>query len=163
MSLKSTYRTFTSWLLLIMMIWNVAGWLGIGLTSMISHHAHSAEHTCEVTLCYCEVEDGEKICTCHHPELQGLAHAEHETSQHVDYSTHEDGSKNSSSHSVCYYASPHTNSSGSIAIAVLDKVQTVLNIETNSDQSFTPVFTSRSIDNSLLTGHSHALLRPPRA
>jgi len=63
------------------MLWNIMGWLGLGLVLNHSHEHGEANH-CEVTFCYCEIEDGQSICTCHHNDMKGTAHhsgdADHE-------------------------------------------------------------------------------------
>ena len=52
---------------------------------------HASEEQCEIVWCSCKVEDGQKICTCHHNETKDHHHGDgqdstndhnHETKQH---------------------------------------------------------------------------------
>ncbi len=94
MSLNSTYHKITGYATLVVLLWNIVGWLGFGL---VLNHAHPHEQGahCEVNFCYCEVEEGETICTCHH---NGMNESDH-------HSSDADQEK-----SFCYYSKPHTDS-----------------------------------------------------
>lgn len=155
MSLKYTYQRFTSIILLFAMLWNISGWLGMGLIN-----AHFGEHTdgehCEVTFCYCKVENGDKICTCHHPEL----HAKGVTENH-DTMDMSDGDMNLNSY--CYYSKSHDSPVQPDAVILITDFHSTLPYFEKQRHSF---FVSDYLNDyscSLSNGFAPNLLRPPSA
>ena len=73
MNSTSTYQRIISILTIVLLCWNFAGTLVSGLIVNHMHTQGEGSH-CEVALCSCSVKDGQKICTCHHPELQEMNH-----------------------------------------------------------------------------------------
>ena len=143
---KNSYYRFTSLTIALVMLWNVAGWLGLGI---LMHHVHSqgeGSH-CEVMFCSCEVEDGNKICTCHHNELSG-----HE--QSTDGNHHQE---------ACQYTTTHSNNSSSTpSVVVTTKIMALQYPE--DEIIFPPKDIPFSISDieSTLSGVAQDLLRPPR-
>jgi len=68
MLLNLKLRKIAALVTTVVMIWNIAGWLGTGLVMNHAHHG-SDSHTCEIAFCYCETDGDETICTCHHNDL----------------------------------------------------------------------------------------------
>lgn len=154
MSLDSIYRKFTSFLLLVALLWNLGGWLSVGLLTMHNHHAHG-EHHCEVTLCYCEVKGDQKICTCHHPEMHAAkeqksdpGHISMHNAQHLETK-------------FCFYTPPHQEAGQKLIVVIWDKLNTIMysssSLLTNPDISLEWIEPSTD----LLSGHSWDLIRPP--
>lgn len=146
MSANRTYHRLISILVVTVMIWNIAGWLGLGLAMNHSHNQDETVH-CEISFCYCEVEEGERICTCHH---NGMAsHGDHQ------------GEKPQAD--MCYFSSPHSSDNSTTdALIVLNKIQaaytfnqiiSIPNQKTLSDYLF---------DDAPLEGITSDLFHPPR-
>ncbi len=154
MNFRSIYRKFTSILLLAALVWNVGGWLGIGLATIHNHHTDGGQH-CEVTLCYCEVKGDQKICMCHHPELHA-AKDQSGTSDHVNMHHAQN-----SEMSFCFYTPPHQDAGQELIVVIWDKLNTIINnsslLQINPDVS--PDWIDPNID--LLSGYSWDLIRPP--
>lgn len=156
MGFENTFYRYTSVLLALSMLWNVAGWLGVGLIDLYTQ-AHTVGEHCEVSFCYCEIGDGQKICTCHHPEL----HAEQQ--HHEEEDEHENNSHNHSSTNgeICYFSASHNTPSSTEAPIVLVKFNALLNTlvfclpvpETNQWKQMN--------DATPFAGYAHDLLRPP--
>ncbi|MTI87863.1 MAG: hypothetical protein FH748_07835 [Balneolaceae bacterium] len=136
------------------MIWNVAGWLGMGLLDMHAHSHEKGEH-CEVSFCYCEIENGNKICTCHHPELHAQ---QNQAPNHPE--TEPDTSE--SVHQFCHYTPSHPNPEQSEALISFTSFNTILPPAQVEYMVFTTSEYHNDMDSSLLTGHFIDLLRPPR-
>ncbi|SMO75648.1 hypothetical protein SAMN06265219_109140 [Gracilimonas mengyeensis] len=141
------------------MLWNIFGWLGTGLV-IKAFHAHDKEDHCAVSFCYCEIEDGRKICTCHHPELQPQntsdSVAKTHGSDHLDDKTVE--------HDYCFYSAPHPpNSSNSNDMGLI-----YAKFDATCKQDFRFITTPRDIESpshlsyAILDGFAADLLRPPR-
>ncbi|WP_020402589.1 hypothetical protein [Gracilimonas tropica] len=149
MSLKSTYHRIISSFTAAVMLWNIVGWLGFGLILDHSHKHGEANH-CEVTFCYCEIGEGETICTCHHGDMN-------EHGQHSD--DHGSREKND----FCYYsASDADANTASQALIVIAKFNALY---LDSDHLDRPT-DSREFDAGPITnklpGVIPDLLRPPR-
>lgn len=152
---KSTFHRYTSMLLAFSMLWNVAGWLGLGL---IDFHvqAHGEGEHCEVSFCYCEIGDGQKICTCHHPELHVEKHHEGQ-----DGDEHDSPDHSSFDSEYCYFSSSHNTPYQTDAPIVLVKFNALLNPvafclpvpETNRWKQMN--------DATPFAGYMHDLFRPP--
>ncbi|MCG2586977.1 hypothetical protein [Rhodohalobacter sulfatireducens] len=146
MNADRTYYKLTSILVITVMIWNIAGWLGLGLTMNHSHNQDEGTH-CEISFCYCEVEEGEKTCTCHH---NGMA-------------SHGDHHGESSQSDACYFSSPHsTENSSTEALIALNKIQAAC-----YEKESTPVPQKEDMTFSLFSDHplkgtDSDLFRPPR-
>lgn len=94
MSLNNTYHKITGYATLVVLLWNIAGWLGFGLVLNHSHEQNQGAH-CEVNFCFCEVEEGQSICTCHHHGMNENGHHSADSDQQ---------------NSFCYFSKPHTSS-----------------------------------------------------
>jgi hypothetical protein len=135
------------------MLWNVAGWMGMGIYSMVSHHHDKDGDYCEMEFCYCELSEGETICTCHHPEVQ------REMSRHGDH--HDDSDQIQMD--LCYYTTPHTSPDSSTNIITWEKSQTTL-VSTKAEVSyFVPLSLTDKNYSFPLSGYPEDLLRPPAA
>lgn len=146
MNAERTYHKWTNFLVITVMIWNIAGWLGLGLTINHSHNQDKGNH-CEISFCYCEVEEGESVCMCHH---NGVAsHGDH----HGDNSNAE----------ICYFTSSHSNDNSTAdALIALNKIQAAC-----SEKSSSPIPPTKDSPYHLypdytLDGVHSDLLRPPR-
>ncbi|WP_349355613.1 hypothetical protein [Gracilimonas sp. BCB1] len=129
------------------MLWNVAGWFGMGI---LMHHAHShgAENHCEIIFCSCEIEEGQKICTCHHHGMDGTENHHNTGDQTED----------------CYYTAPHSNTNSSTPSLVITAKYNALQYQSESwvsppSEENLQVLT----DEVPLKGSTKDLLRPPRA
>lgn len=156
MSLNSQYHKIISFLTLVVMFWNIFGWLGAGL--IVNHmHSQNGDDYCEISFCSCEVEDGNAYCSCHHPELHHKNDGE--TEEMVDHH-----SESNPDNEFCFYSSPHpiNNNPGDALLAfakfnALVESQVVSNYSLNSETylDFHPPF---------ISSEYHAqLLRPPRS
>ena len=142
MSLNSAYHKITGYATLVVLLWNIVGWLGFGL--VLNHsHSHSGVNHCEVTFCYCEIEEGETICTCHHNSM--------------------DGHSGDSSDEYCYFTSSHSNANtASQALIVIAKFQAIhLNADDANLQFSSTSFQLEGVEDEL-SGIFPDLLRPPR-
>ncbi len=146
MSLNSTYHKLTGYATLLVLLWNIVGWLGFGL---ILDHNHSQEPGtyCEITFCSCEIDEGETMCTCHH-------NAPATTGDHHGEDTHGE---------FCFYDLPHNNNTDTTqALIFSSKVNATCT--TDLVQTYPK---EREIDYILpaeqaLSGVYKDLLRPPR-
>lgn len=139
------------------MMWNIAGWMGVGLVSMMGHEHHDEDGThCEVSFCYCEVEDNQKICTCHHPEL----HSQQSNSEDVEFhiSEHTAGELD-----FCYYTKPHSDRDSDLALIVMDKLNTILAFSSEKYRVEKPFIFNPSPSSEVESGFPGNLLRPPMA
>lgn len=141
-----------------MLFWNFAGTLVSGL--LINHlHTQNEGDFCEITFCSCSVEKGQKICTCHHPELQHMNHSagEEMADHHSEPSPDEHAG-------FCYFSANHNQA---------QSIPTVL-VEFNKLNAvyLTNIHFVYSHDNDpfdihpnapLLAGIADKLLKPPRA
>jgi hypothetical protein len=131
------------------------------VSGLIVNHLHTqAEGSyCEVSFCSCSVEDGQKICTCHHPELQ---HRNHDQDENMA----NNHNKHSSEHEkagFCYFSADHTQAQTIPTVLVefnkLNAVYTSVSPFINSHKRNT----FRNQPNApLLTGVVDDLLKPPR-
>lgn len=146
MSLNSTYHKLTGYATLLVLLWNIVGWLGFGL---ILDHSHSQESGtyCEITFCSCEIDEGETMCTCHH-------NAPATTDDHHGEDTHGE---------YCFYDLPHNNNTDTTqALIFSSKVNATCT--TDLVQAYPK---ERKIDyiqpaEQALNGVYKDLLRPPR-
>ncbi|MCP9290118.1 hypothetical protein [Gracilimonas sediminicola] len=147
MNSQHPFYRFVGMAVIAMMLWNVAGWLGMG---MLMHHAHTggAENHCEVIFCSCEIEDGQKICTCHHHGMDGAENHHNPENQTED----------------CYYTAPHSNGSSSTPSLVITAKYNALQNSTETWISPPGEELSRLMyDEPTFSGITRDLLRPPRA
>lgn len=155
MSLKYTYYRITSFILLATMIWNVGGWVGMSIFNehMLDHA--DGEH-CEVAFCYCEIEDGEKICTCHHPEL----HAKEQSTNHITAHII-DADVDILTNKYCTYTKTHTNPVQPDYVIVIPDINTT--IPAINAQSSLSVDDAQFTDwtSALTIGFIPSLFRPP--
>ncbi len=157
MSLKSTYQTLTSLLLAGIMLWNVIGWVAVGLVH-INEQAHAEEAHCEVSFCFCKIEDGEKICSCHHPELHRKASEQtpFDAAKHITDTPKE-------AHNYCYYSKPHDIPSQPDALIVWAEYTTLFPAITSSFFFVAVDVYPSKTNTSILEGFQPDLLRPPIA
>lgn len=153
MSLKSVYTKFVSLTLLAVMAWNVAGWVGMGFYTMYTHHHDMVGDYCEMDFCYCEISDGEKICTCHHPEMN--------RAMNHDETHHSDDAEVHLSH--CYFTTPHTTPDASFVLITWDKSLTIIPEFQETEAIFTPQSLTHKNQYPSLPGFPDDLLRPPMA
>lgn len=147
MNPKHPFYRFVSIAVMAVMLWNIAGWLGIG---MIMHHAHTHgdETHCEIMFCSCTVEDGKKICTCHHHGLNGEA-SNHQEDNHMG---------------DCHYTASHSNSTSSTPSLVVTAKYNAMHAPFEDPVIFpNEDFILSILDESIISGIKPDLLRPPRA
>jgi hypothetical protein len=145
----STYHRWVSLFTTTIMLWNVMGWLGTGLILNHTHH-HDSKSLCEISFCYCEIDEGEKICTCHHQD-------HHPTNGHGDHVA--DGHHTSS---TCYFTD--TEKPNTTAFQLVESTKVMAFYPACNSQAPPPYTdTDRFISNEpLLEGISADLLRPPQ-
>mgnify|MGYP001627847182 CR=1 FL=1 len=170
MSLKFTYQRFTTIFLLAVMLWNITGWIGMGI---ISEHLveHSESEHCEVSFCYCKIVDGEKICTCHHPELHaakmnknGDNESEKVHSMKASHDHQQDHSSDTTDESsYCYYSQSHDFPVQDDNVIVMSDFRSLLlySKELNRDYEFSDYLSNYSF--LLNKGFKSGLFRPPAA
>lgn len=161
MNLKYTYQRFTSSFLLIAMVWNITGWLGMGLINAHSLNHSGGEH-CEVSFCYCEIEDGEKICTCHHPEL----HAAKRLNSHSNIGIDSEGNHTPDSakdSSYCYYSKSHDSPVQPDAVIAISDFRSLFLYSKEVNQSYDILDYLNNYSFSLNKGFEPSLFRPPIA
>lgn len=146
MSLNSTYHKITGCATLVVMLWNLVGWLGFGL--LMDHaHTHDNGSYCEITLCSCEVEEGQSVCTCHHNTPAS-------SDQHDNKHAHEE---------FCYYDVPHNNNADSTqALIFSSKVNATYLTDLLHLYPLERKVNFLQIAESAMNGVKNDLLRPPR-
>ena len=152
----STYQRIISILTIVLLCWNFAGTLVSGL--VMNHlHTQGEGSYCEVSFCSCSVEDGQKICTCHHPELQHMNHDGDMASNHHHSSEHNEAG-------FCYFSADHSQAQ-SIPTVIVEFSK--LNAVHGSGHSFNYFHRTNPFsihpNPVLLNGISDELLKPPRA
>lgn len=154
----STYQRLISILTIVLLCWNFAGTLVSGL---VVNHLHSQDNGdfCEITFCSCNVEKGQKICTCHHPELQHINH-----NHDGDMAESHHNSSHDQEAGFCYFSANH-NQAQSIPTVLIEFNK--LNAVCLADA---PLIYSYKTDRlkilhkpSLPSGITDELLKPPRA
>lgn len=146
MYLNLTYRKFTALITLVVMLWNVGGWLATGLVMNHAHHG-SEDSICEVSFCYCATDEGETVCTCHHHDMDRG-------------SEHKSGDNDKSG--TCYFTNSHTpNTAASQLVFTNNLTAYYFPIPA---PAFTPKITKMPVEPffPLLPGSSADLLRPPQ-
>ncbi|MDZ7805580.1 MAG: hypothetical protein U5K71_00520 [Gracilimonas sp.] len=146
MSLNSTYHKITGYATLLVLLWNIVGWLGFGL--VLNHsHTHDGGTYCEITFCSCEVDEGETVCTCHH-------NTPATDNDHDGDDTHGE---------FCYYDLPHNNNTDTTqALIFSSKVNATCTLDlvhiypNELEITFIPTTEHE------LNGAYHDLFRPPR-
>lgn len=149
MSLKLKYRTWVSLLTTLVMLWNVAGWLGTGLVVSLSH-THGETSYCDVSFCFCEVEDGETVCSCHHDH-------KHDSDKHGDLHQHDEHNSG-----TCYFTDSQIPNTTASQLFTLSELTAYYPVDTLTGN---PIFddTRYSFQNfPLLDGSLNSLLRPPQ-
>lgn len=143
-----------------MLIWNVAGWLVFGL--VLNHaHTHGEGSYCEITFCSCQVDEGQRICFCHHHNLhQPDNNARHGDTHHGEHNT----DMAADLHDACYFSIPLADSNSTTqALIVLIKFnalhQNASELSVYESGEYTHPYLSESIN----PGKPITLLRPPRA
>lgn len=104
MNLKTIYIKLVSAFTIVVMLWNVLGWMG--LNEVLEHtHSDTENSYCTMNYCTCLVEHEDSVCTCHH---------------HNDDERNEDEFLYTVS-KYCFYDSPHSDTpSFSIGIVLHD-------------------------------------------
>lgn len=93
MHLKTAHIRFISIATIVIMLWNVIGWMG--LKEVLEHtHSDSENSFCTMNYCTCLVEHEGSICTCHHKDENGTEALTFDQIQSHD-----------SKH--CFYDTPH--------------------------------------------------------
>ena len=151
MFIKSTYRSYISIFCTVVLVWNIFGWTGVKL---ISEHLHEDHSYCNINYCTCVVEDGNKICTCHHHDLQEAKKLHKEIEKKTGISK--------VSHSHCAYEVPHSIPKEALTTASFTEIKAFFSLESLQPDSYQiPKVFSSTTDN-LLTGFCASLLRPPQ-
>jgi hypothetical protein len=146
MSLNSTYYKITGYATLLVLLWNIVGWLGFGF--ILNHaHTHDSGTYCEITFCSCEVEEGQTICTCHHNTP----------------ATDNDHGADEAHGQFCNYDLPHNNNTDTTQALIFSS-----KVNAANTQAFVYIYPSEQEVTFLLTtehelkGAYQDLLRPPR-
>ena len=145
MSLKLTYHKVTALLTATMLLWNIAGWLATGLVLNHTHHG-SDTHLCEVAFCYCETNEGETICTCHHNSSGQNSHAH----------------GNETSGDLCYFTDGQAPQTAASHLIVTTNLTALYFFETTPIQTLTTTYMPGEQHPPLLLGVHTDLLRPPQ-
>lgn len=148
------YQNIISLITTAVMLWNVVGWLGTGLIMNHTHHGDSTH--CEISFCYCEIEEGEAICTCHHLTQNTSNHLKSHASDQ-DHDHHQNQPAD-----VCYFTDGHTPSSSASQLVFETKL---IGCSPNSSEIFYPSLDAppyNLLSLLLLDGSSAKLLRPPQ-
>ena len=129
------------------MVWNVFGWVGLQLSVNLLHHDDDLSY-CSKSFCYCEVGDGEDICTCHH-------HDEMVTSDH-----HPESDSKEMNH-FCSYNAPHNVPVAASFSMITHDFHAFFNPAENSERIYKNIdFPSPELP-SETPGHKESLFRPP--
>lgn len=146
MGLNLTYRKYTALITLVVMLWNVGGWLAAGLVMNHAHHESDAS-ICQISFCYCATDEGETVCTCHHHNMD--RGAEHNSGNHQNSGT-------------CYFTNSHTPNTTASQL-VITKILTAYYFPEPAS-AYTPKTTQMPFEpfSRLLPGSSADLFRPPQ-
>lgn len=140
MVLNLTYRKYTAFITLVVMLWNVGGWLATGLVMNHAHH-ESDTHICEISFCYCATDEGETVCTCHH----------HDADRGTE---HQSG--------TCYFTSSHTPNTTASQLVYTNILTAYYFPEPAPFYRTTTTYLPAEPISNLLPGSSADLLRPPQ-
>ena len=146
MLLNLKLRKIAALVTTVVMIWNIAGWLGTGLVMNHAHHGRDS-HTCEIAFCYCETDGDETICTCHHNDLNSK-------NEHKAGSDHTSG--------VCYFTDGHTPQTAASQLTYTSNVTGYYSFDRTPIYTLEFTYLPEEPHKSLLSGISHDLLRPPQ-
>lgn len=146
MGLNLTYRKVTALITLVVMLWNVGGWLATGLVMNHAHHG-SDDSICEVSFCYCETDEGETVCTCHHHDMD--RDSEHKSGDHENSGT-------------CYFTNSHTPNTTASQLVFTNNLTAYYFPEPAPFYRTTTTYLPSEPILNLLPGSSAALLRPPQ-
>ncbi|MFO7846764.1 MAG: hypothetical protein R6V27_09405 [Balneolaceae bacterium] len=131
---------------LTLMLWNVGGWLATGLVMNHAHHG-SENSVCEISFCYCETDEGETVCTCHHHDMDRSS--EHQSTDHENSGT-------------CYFTSSHTPDTAASHLVVTNILTAYYFPVPGLIYTFTHTYLPADALSHLLPGNSADLLRPPQ-
>ncbi|WP_340102478.1 hypothetical protein [Rhodohalobacter sp. 8-1] len=146
MSLNLTYRKYTALITLIVMLWNVGGWLATGLVMNHAHHGYD-NFICEVSFCYCETDEAETVCTCHHHDMDSAS--EHQSDDHDKPGT-------------CYFTKDHTPNTTASQLVFTNSLTAYYFPESAPFYRTTMSYLPSEPISTLLTGSLDDLLRPPQ-
>jgi hypothetical protein len=143
------YRNWVSIFTIAIMLWNVVGWLGTGLIMNHAHHGDSSH--CEISFCFCEIDEGETVCSCHHQTHDSKNHQKNHTS---------DGHGQEAD--ACYFTDGHMPNTAASQL-VFETKQIGYNLN-SSDATYPTLETSihSLLSLPLLDGSTFKLLRPPQ-
>lgn len=147
MGLNLTYRRFTALITITVMLWNVGGWLATGLVLNHSHH-ESETSVCEISFCYCETDEGETVCTCHHHDMNS-------GDEHGTHSEHE-------SAGVCYFTNSQTPNTAASQLVFTKSLTAYYFPDSVPVWSTTTSYLPVEPLTRLLPGSHTDLLRPPQ-
>lgn len=144
------YRSFISLLCVVVLIWNIFGWTTL---KVVQEHFHEERSYCTMSFCTCLVEDGAKICTCHHHEMHAKKHSENMAKGGDDHLKDD--------YSFCHYEIPHSSSNEALAVATFSEIKAsmVNGFKYPSDHMLQKLGVLKEIPQ---MGFSPALLRPPQ-
>jgi len=146
MGFNLTYRKYTALITLVVMLWNLGGWLATGLVMNHTHH-ESEKSFCDISFCYCTTDEGETVCTCHHHDLEG--DSEHRSDDHENSGT-------------CYFTNNHTPNTAASQLVFTNNLTAYYFPEPAPlYRTTTTYFPAKPILN-LLPGNDADLLRPPQ-
>jgi hypothetical protein len=144
--LNLTYRKFTALFTLAVMLWNVGGWLATGLVMNHAHHG-SDDSICEISFCYCETDEGETVCTCHHQDMdRGTDH-------------HSGDQENPG---TCYFTNSDTSHTAASQLVFTNILTAYYFPEPAPFYRTTTTYLTVEPFSHLLPGSSADLLRPPQ-
>ena len=157
MNSHSIYYRIVSFFVIAVLCWNFAGTLVSGL--LVNHlHAQNEGEYCEIALCSCSVEDGQKVCTCHHPELQPMNH-----DNDGNMATHHQHSSRHEEAGFCYFSADHTQAQTIPTLLVeFNKLNAVYALVSPSIYSHKKNTFRIHPTAPLLSGVMDDLLKPPR-
>lgn len=146
MGLNLTYRKYTALITLVVMLWNVGGWLATGL---VMNHAHHGSDTsiCDISFCYCATDEGEIVCTCHHHDMD--RGTEHQSGDHENSGT-------------CYFTNNHTPNTTASQLVFTNTLTASYFPEPAPFYRTTTTYLPAEPFSNLLPGNFTDLLRPPQ-
>ncbi len=146
----SKYRSFISLFCTAVLVWNIFGWTAL---KIVQEHFHEEHSYCTMSYCTCLVEDGEKICTCHHHEMNAMKHSEKMTKKSDDHSLN--------NRNFCHYEVPHSASKEALVVASFSEIKASMlkGFKYPSDHTLQK---SIFLKEAPQVGFSPALLRPPQ-
>lgn len=155
MNSQSPYHRILSLIIVGVLCWNFAGTLVLGL--VMNHlHTQGEGSYCEVSFCTCSVEKGQKICTCHHPELQHKNHSDEKAANN-----HHSSSEGKTD--FCYFSTHHADGNGEPVVVIeFNKFNAVYILNSERINSYNTERFLTPHNARLSSGIANTLFKPPR-